>query len=371
MLARIWNLVVKEFIQLRRDRLLTFFIVSIPLVQLILFARSTGRGFNHLPMAVLDLDGSQLSRRLITVLDNTQELDARYYPRNQAEVRYLLDGDRADLAVIIPAGFARELDAPHSSPQIQIIADGSNNIIGSTALSAAQGVIEDFARDLASRYGAGTADSIDLRPSIRFNSTLNTRHYTLPALMGFLISQITLVVASLAFARERELGTLEQLMVTPLRRLELITGKAVLALIIGTVNFLLLLTLTVVGFEVPLKGSPLLLSALALLFILAEIGWGVMISTISHTQQQAVLFVFLLTMIDMTFSGYLVPVSNMPWLLRMLSVFVPLRYYLTIIRGIMIKGATLGALWPEIGALAFLSLGILTLGLLSLNKWLD
>ncbi|MFB0546583.1 MAG: ABC transporter permease, partial [Anaerolineae bacterium] len=163
MLTRIWNLVVKEFIQLRRDRLLTVFIVSIPLVQLILLARSTGRGFNHLPMAVLDLDDSQLSRRLITVLDNTRELDVRYYPRNPAEVRYLLDVDRADLALVIPAGLASELDASHSRPQIQIIADGSNNIIGSTALSAAQGVIEDFARDLASRYGAGTADSIDLR----------------------------------------------------------------------------------------------------------------------------------------------------------------------------------------------------------------
>ncbi|MFQ6058761.1 MAG: ABC transporter permease [Anaerolineae bacterium] len=371
MILRICNLVFKEFIQFRRDWLLATFIITLPLLQLVLLAETSGRGLKHFSMAVLDLDNSRLSRQLVTALDNTQELDARYYPHDAAEMRRLLDRGLADLAVVIPRGFTASWDSPHSSSQIQVIADGSNSIVGGSALSAAEGVLTNFAFDMALCHRAYVVSPINLRTTIRFNRTLNIRHYTLPAQLGFVVYQITLMVASLAFARERELGTLEQLLVAPLRRAELVIGKVIPALVIGTVNFLVLLAVTVFGFGVPFRGSFPLLLALTLLFIVAESGWGVVISCFSRTQQQAILFVFLQAMTDMTFSGYLVPVSNMPWLMQALSVFVPLRHYLTIVRNIMIKGASLSLLWPQVVALALLSSGILVIGLVSLQRRLE
>lgn len=370
-ILRICNLVFKEFIQFRRDWMMAIFILTLPLLELALLAETSGRGLKHFSMAVLDLDNSRLSRQLVTALDNTQELDARYYPRDLAEMRHLLGRGLADLAVVIPRGFAASWDSPRSNPQVQLIADGSNSVVGDSALSAAERVLTDFALDMALRHGAGAASPIVLRSTIRFNPTLNIRHHTLPAQLGFIVYQVTLAVASLTFARERELGTLEQLLVAPLRRVELVIGKAIPALVIGTVNFLVLLVVTVFGFGVPCRGSFPLLLALTLLFILVESGWGVVISIFSRTQQQAILFVFLQAMTDMTFSGYLVPVSNLPWLMRALSVLVPLRHYLTIVRSIMIKGASLSLLWHEVAALAFLSLGVLAIGLVSLHRRLE
>jgi ABC-2 type transport system permease protein len=370
-ILRICNLVVKEFIQLRRDWMMLTFILTLPLLELVLLAETTGRGLRHFSMAVLDLDNSRVSRQLVTALDNTQELDARYYPRDTTEMRRLLDRDLADLAVVIPRGFAASWNSPRSSPRVQVIADGASSIVGDSALSAAEAVLTDFALDVVLRHGADVVSPINLRTTIRFNRTLNFRHHALPAQLGFIVYQITLTVASLTFARERELGTLEQLLVAPLRRGELIIGKAIPALVIGTLNFLALLAVTVFGFGVPFRGSFPLLLALTLLFILAESGWGVVISCFSRTQQQAILFVFLQAMTDMTFSGYLVAVSDMPWLMQVLSIFVPLRHYLTIIRNITIKGTSLSLLWPEVAALTFLSLGVLAISLLSLHRRLE
>lgn len=371
MILQICNLIFKEFIQFRRDWMMAAFIIALPLLELVLLAETTGRGLKHFSMAVLDLDNSRVSRRLVTTLDNTQELDARYYPSDAAEMRHLLDRGLANLAVVIPRGFAASWDSPRSAPQVQVIADGSNSIVGSSALSAAEGVLTNFALDMALRHGTGVVSPIVLHTTIRFNRTLNFRHYALPAQLGFIVYQVTLTIASLTFARERELGTLEQLLVAPLRRAELVIGKVIPPLVIGTLNFLVLLAVTVFGFGVPCRGSFPLLLALTLLFILAESGWGVVISCFSRTQQQAILFVFLQAMTDMTFSGYMVPVSNMPWLMQALSVFVPLRHYLIIIRTIVIKGASLSLLWREVAALVFLSLSVLAIGLVSLHRRLE
>ncbi len=357
MMVRIGNLIVKELIQFGRDWVLTLFILLAPALQLFLLAQAIERGVHEQPLAILDLDRSRLSRQLILNLDNSRELRLRFYVEDMDEVRSLLDRGQARLAVIIPAGFGRGLHSGGAPQQIQLIADGTNTVAASVVLSSAGGVVNRFSSDLAAGYGLVVPELIDLRSDVRFNPTMNFRDFSVPAQLGFITYQITLAVASLGLARERELGTLEQLMVTPLHRFELALGKGIPAIAIGGLNFIVMWLISLALFRVPMNGSPLLLAVLTLLFLTAEVNWGVVISAISRTQQQAILFVFIQAMVDITLSGFMVPVENMPVLLQAISHFVPLQHYLTIIRSIMLKGAGLSELWPEAAALAALSLG--------------
>jgi ABC-2 type transport system permease protein len=365
MILRIATMVVKELLQFRRDRILVLFILLVPVLQLVLMAQAVSRGINEQAVVVMDLDRSRWSRQLAVNLDNAEELAVRYYAQGSDEVRRLLDEGQAVLAVIIPAGFAQSLIAPGASAPIQLIVDGTNVVAAAAVLGAAGGVVGRFAADLAAGLGLVAPDLVDFRPSILFNPTLDFRDYTIPAQLGFIIYQVTLAVASLGLARERELGTMEQLMVTPIRRLELTLGKGLPAIAVGLVNFGVMWAVGRLVFGVPMSGSPLLLTALTLLFVTAVVGWGLVISAVSQTQQQAILFVFIQAMVEITLSGFLVPIKNMPALLQFLSLFVPLRHYLEIIRSLSLKGAGLEALWPEAVALALISLGT---WLLALNR---
>ncbi len=366
MFFRISNLVVKELIQFGRDRLLAAFILLAPALQLLLLAQAIERGIHEQPVVILDLDRSRLSRQLVTNLDNTEELQVRFQVDSPDDMSRLLDEGQARLAVVIPAGFARELgsatnergDPVRYAQTIQVIADATNTVAASVTINAAVGVVNRFSADLATSYGLAVPELIDFRTDVRFNPTMDVRLFSIPAQLGFVTYQVTLAVAALGLARERELGTLEQLMVTPLHRTELAVGKGIPALAIGGLNFAGIWAITMRVFHVPMNGSPLLLVSLTLLFLTAEVSWGLVISAISRTQQQAILFVFIQAMVDITFSGFMVPVKNMPPLLQVISRFIPLQHYLTTVRGIMLKGAGLQELWPQAMALALLSLGV-------------
>jgi ABC-2 type transport system permease protein len=280
----------------------------------------------------------------------------RFQVDSPEQMRALLDAGRARLAIVIPAGFAGEVVAAHSTQYVQVIVDATNTVAAGITMSAAQGVVGRFASDLATTRGLVVPEFIDFRTNVRFNPTMDFRDFSIPAQLGFITYQVTLAVASLGLARERELGTLEQLMVTPLRRLELALGKGIPAITIGSINFLVMWIISLVVFHVPMNGSPTLLALLSLLFVSVEVGWGLVISAISRTQQQAILFVFIQAMVDVAFSGFLVPVKNMPQVLQMISRFVPLQHYLVIMRSVMLKGSGLAELWPE--ALALGGLGL-------------
>jgi len=365
MFVRIGNLIRKELIQFRRDRLMTIFIVLVPALQLILMAQAVERGITEQPVVVLDQDQTRLSRELRVKLDNSEELQVQYQALTMAEVTRLLDMGQARLAVIIPPGFARELSGLRSVQTLQVLVDGTNSLAASIALQAAQVAISRFTVDLAGDQGLILPDFIDLRTSVRFNPDMDVRDYSIPAMIGFITYQVTLAIAALGLARERELGTLEQLMVTPLRRLELGLGKGLPAVAIGFLNFAVMWVIGLNLFRVPMKGSPLLLAGLTLLFICAVVGWGVFLSTISRTQQQAILFVFIQALTEIALSGFMVPVRNMPGLLRALSRLSPLQNYLVIIRSIMLKGAGLDELRFHALALGVLSLAM---GLLALRS---
>jgi ABC-2 type transport system permease protein len=238
----------------------------------------------------------------------------------------------------------------------------------SVTMRAAAGAVDRFSADLAGSYGQVTPEFVDFRTDVPFNPLLDYRDSTIPAQLGFITYQVSLAVAALGLARERELGTLEQLMVTPLRRSDLALGKGIPAIAVGALNFSVMWFICMTLFQVPMNGSPALLVALTLLFITAIVSWGVVISSISRTQQQAILFVFILAMVDMAFSGFMVPVRNMPPLFQVIARFVPLRYYLTIVRSIMLKGASLQQLLPEVAALAALCVALGALALFSVAR---
>lgn len=371
MILRIATIVVKELLQFRRDRLLLLFITLVPVLQLVLMAQAVTRGIDEQGVVVMDLDHSRWSRQLAVKLDTAEELEVRYYATDDDEVSRLMDEGRVRLAVVIPAGFGRSLIEPGSSRPIQLIVDGTNVVVAGATLSAAAGVAGRFSADLAAGYGLVTPELVDFRTSVRFNPSLDFRDYTIPAELGFIIYQVTLAVAALGLARERELGTLEQLMVTPIRRLELALGKGLPAIAVGLINFAVTWAVGRLIFGVPMNGSLLLLAGLTLLFIGAVVGWGLFISAVSQTQQQAILFVFIQAMVDITLSGFLVPVKNMPGFMQFISQFVPLRHYLEIIRSLTLKGAGLQALWTEAAYLAVIAAALWLLALNSVARRTD
>lgn len=367
MSSRIWRIIVKELLHFRRDRVLTTFLFVFPLIQLVLVAQTAGSNVSNLPLAVWDQDHSATSRSLISALDNTPELALRYLPASMAEVQRLLDAGQSAAVVVIPPGLAADIERA-SGPSVQVIIDGSNVAAGSSALAAAEGAIS---RALVQRL-AGASDlsgalagAVDLHTLVRFNPESDGKFVAIPGLFAFVVYQIAMVVAAVTLVRERELGTLEQLAVTPVRRIELLTGKALPAILVGLVNFVLLLAVVVGVFAIPMRGSVALLVALSALFIVAEVGVGLLISAISRSQQQAILLVFPLAMVDLALSGYLVPVETMPRALQVLSLFTPLRHYMHILKDIMLKGADMSTLWPSALALAALAAAF---GLLALRN---
>jgi ABC-2 type transport system permease protein len=288
-------------------------------------------------------------------MDNTHELTVRYTPSNPGAIDELIQQGSVVAAVVIAPGYGASLETGRDRPQVQLIVDGTSTSVARTAEFAVEGVVNDQVAAARSAYGYSAAPPISLVATAAYNPSLNSRLFTIPAQMGFIVYQVTLAVASLVFARERELGTLEGLLVTPLRRIELIMGKAALAWLIGGLDFLVMIFVVREFFGVPLRGSFGLLFGFSLLFVAVEISYGVILSSFARTQQQAVLYVFVLAMLDIALSGYLAPVKNMPPLFATLAQASPLQHYLVAIRAIMLKGAGLDVLWPQ-------ALGLCTIG---------
>jgi ABC-2 type transport system permease protein len=367
MWRRISNLVIKDFQQFLRDRVLLIFVLVGPTLQLVMMGQATASEIKHLPAAVVDGDRSSASRALIAAVDNLDALDVTYYLDTEEEAGSLLDRGEVTAVVIIPAGFAASLGSLSERAAVQFLVDGSNILGAYAAVSAGQGVIAQVGRELGLQHlGSGSAadepvPALDLRATARFNEELSHSYYLLPSQLSLIVLIVTMLVSSVGIVRERERGTLEQLMVTPLRRIELIVAKATLPTLVTFVDFLAMLAITVWIFRVPVTGSLVLLLAVTLIYIVVQQTWGLVISALSATQQQAVLLIFMTAILSVAFSGYLVAVENMPAVMRWASLLFPISHYLTMLRAIMLKGATIVHIGPELFAL--LALGIVSLGI--------
>ncbi len=286
MIGRVGSLFFKELIQLQRDRRMLLLILLFPVAQLVLLAGATGRGIVDLSIAVVDQDRTAASRRLVLSLDNTPELRVAQSPDDPQAIAGLVQQGAAVGAVVIAPGYGVALDAGREQPRTQLIIDGTSTSVARTVESAVEGVVNDQVAKARAALGYRAAPPIRLSTTAIYNPALNSRLFTIPAQMGFIVYQVTLAVASLAFARERELGTLEGLLVTPLRRTELITGKASLAWLIGVLDFLVMLFVVQQFFDMPLRGSFGLLLLFSMLFVAVEICFGVILSSFARTSSR-------------------------------------------------------------------------------------
>jgi ABC-2 type transport system permease protein len=371
MLGRIWTLVIKELIQLRRNTFLWFMALFGALLETALVAYSGSVPIEHLPLAVLDQDRSWASRALIVALENTETFDANYYLTDLDEVRRLIDRGKATAAVVIPNGFAKQLDDPLTPPQVQVIVDGSDSTAAGTAIGAAEGAVASFGQGVSLQAAvSGEEKMMPIVTSMRvwFNEEMKKSNYTTPSEAGFIVGAIAAMIAAAAVAREREMGTLEQLLVTPLRPIEMLIGKSAAAILIGYTEFILIVLMIHFVFEVPMRGSWTLLWVLSFFYMLVELSWGLLVSAFAHNQLQAMLLSFCVVMVMMTFSGYAYPVDTMPRVMQLVSNIFPIRHWLVVFRSIMLKGAGIADFWPRLLAIAALGVLMMSAAVLVLGR---
>jgi ABC-type multidrug transport system permease subunit len=357
----VWALAVKEFVHLRNDWWLPAFMLLGGVLELLLVAWATSRPITNLPWMVLDQDRTAASRSVVAALVNTGTFRLQSEVANMSAIRAAMDRGQINAALIIPPGFGRDSASSSGQPVLFAIINGAESIPAEAALRALQGVASDIGQRIAvRRLGLDPQTFNGFEPSLRvwFNEALSEALYTTPAELGLMLEFTVLLFAALSFSRERELGTLEQLLVMPFGSFELILGKSIPVMIVGFADFSLTLGMVHFAFGVPIRGSLALLLLLAAGYLLVELSKGLVISVISRSQHQAFLLVLLVGMADFMFTGYAAPVEGMPEVLQAFANLVPAHHWLAILRGLLLKGAGLDILWPHVLALAGLGLAI-------------
>jgi ABC-2 type transport system permease protein len=360
-LSRILVVAWKELIQLRRDRLTIGMMVMLPLMQLMLFGYAIDTDVRHMPTIVFDSDNTASSRDLARRLAVTGYYDVVGTARGYDEVQTAFRSARASVGLVIPARFGVDL-ARGRAAHLQLLVDGSDPQTVASATNTAASAVEALAaeRANAARAAGAPAPSIDLATSILYNPDLRTAVYIVPGLVGVILTLTMVMFTSMAIVRERERGTLEQLIVSPVRSVELVVGKIAPYIAIGYVQMSLILLVGAPVFEVPVNGSLPLLYLLASLFIAGNLALGLFFSTVARTQQQAMQMSFFFLLPNILLSGFMFPYAAMPRFAQVLSTALPLTHFLRIIRGIVLKGAGFSDLAPEVLALALI-LGTLVL----------
>jgi ABC-2 type transport system permease protein len=366
MFGRIWNLVWKEAIQFSRHRLLLVFILTFPVWNLMSVANSVSQGVMHIPTAVYDQDHSQASRRLVTKLRHSRRFAPDYYVSSRAELEQLLEQGTVAVGLLIPHDFGAGLSAGGQGATAQVLLDGTETTTALIARIYLEGTVYDYTRQMLNEE----LGRVETRERVWFNENLRDENIRLPIEMSGVLMMLAMFLPVIAIVREREMGTLEQIFVTPLRPIELVVGKSLLALLITYLNFLGMLAMIVLHFQVPLWGAPALLAILTAYYIFVEMGWGLLISAIARTQGQALMAAFVIQFPEMMLSGQ-VPVEMLPRVAQVVSNLVPNKYYNDIVVSIMLKGSTLADLWPQVVALGVLGVALYTLAAACLRKRLD
>lgn len=376
MFTRINRMLIKEFIQLWRDKWGRFRLIVPPLVQLLLFGYAATFDVNHAGTAVLDLDHSQESRELVARFTSSNRLNIVEIAHSQSEIAGAIDRSDAVIALVIHAGFAALLRNGQAAP-VQVIVDGTNSNTALIALGyvntiAAQ-FAQDYASDLVQRTDGAQARQIEVTLEQRpwYNSDLNGRWFFVPGVMATLTLVMVVNLTAFAVVREREAGTLEQIMVTPIRPAEFILGKTIPFFFVGMGITALVTIVGTFWFDIPFVGNPFLLLFGATLYLLSVLAIGLLISTICTTQQQAFATNFFVLTPLFTLSGFAFPISSMPNVLQWFTYVNPLRYYLVVIRGTFLKGVGLDVLWPDLAAMAAIAIVLQTISILRFRKSLE
>ncbi len=376
MLRRLRVMLMKEFLELRRDKWAMFRLVVPLLVQMIIFGYAATFTVNNVATAVLDLDRSQASRSLISHFVATGRFQIVDVAESQAQITRDIDTGKATLAIVIHAGFAQKLDDGQSAP-LQVVVDGTNSNTALIALGYVSQIVAQFQTEETSKawpVGAGAAPrqvAVSLQERPWFNAGLDDRWFFIPGVIGTLTLVQVVNLTSFAVVREREMGTLEQIMVSPITPLEFILGKTVPFFLIGLGDVVLITVVGVLWFQIPFVGNPLIVLAGTSLFLLAALGMGLLMSTFSRTQQQAFALNFFLLNPFFILSGFAFPIAAMPPVLQWFTLINPLRYFLVVIRAAFLKGVGISILLPEFGAMGLLGIAMLGLSVLRFRKSLD
>ena len=363
--AVIGEMIRKEFYQIRQDRRMLFVSVMAPFAMVLLLGYAATTDIKNSTLVVCDMDRTAASREFIRGFTNTTYFIGRYSVGAPADVDPLIEDGRANIGLVIPDGFARKGLAGETA-QVQVILDGTDANTANILLGYAGQIVASYSQRVTAKYlplmRQARIGRILPEPRIWFNPDLLSSYYMVPGVVALVLMIITMTLTSLGIVKEKEIGTLEQLMVTPIRPYQLIIGKLLPFTAIGFLDVVIVLAIARFWFNVPMVGSLPLLFALSALFILTTLGLGLFISTIARSQQQAMLIAqFFFFMPFMFLSGFAFPVANMPRVIQYATYVIPLRYFLEIVRGLFLKGAGLAELWGQ--ALALLGIGVLILSL--------
>ncbi len=369
-IARVIHLLRKELIELRADPRLFGIVIMAPIIQLCVLGYAATTDVKDVPLLVVDADRSAASRQLIDRFDASANFVIVDVVSDTAAIDRALEHGDAWMALTVPATFSEDIAAGRPG-RVQVIADGTDSNSTTVALGYARSVVAAYSAERQAELVPGGQPVAPISADIRvwFNARLESRDFMVPGIIALLLLVVTTNLTAMAIVREREVGTLEQLNVTPLARWELIVGKLLPYALIGMFDVVLVSVVAVFWFEIPMRGSFLLLFASSLVYLLSTLGLGLFVSTISHTQQQASMtttFFFLTPMIYL--SGFIFPIENMPSWIQWATYAIPLRYFLVIVRGIFLKGVGLEVLWPQLAALLACGLVLIALATLRSSK---
>ncbi len=375
-LTRLSALMRKEMLQIVRDPRTLALVFIMPILQLVLLGYAATSDVRNIPLVVLDQDKSPASRTLLESFRAADYFRQAFDVNSESELRNLIDAGSARAGIIVPPDYSSRLAAGRPA-QVAFIIDGSDPAIAGTTLAAATLIGQARATALsverlaARGLAVAAAPAIEVRTRVWYNPDLIAAYYMIPAVVGLILQFLTVILTATAIVRERERGTIEQLIVTPLRASELIVGKLAPYVLIAFIDTIEILAGGVLLFGVPINGSLPLLLVLSGLFLISNLGVGLLISTITSTQQEAIIVAIFYNLPSIFLSGFIYPVAAMPRVLQFVSHAIPLRYYLIVVRGIVLKGVGMPALWPEVIALSIFAVVVITSAATRFKKRLD
>lgn len=371
-MIRLRALLLKEFIQMRRDRLTFGMMIGIPIFQLLLFGFAINTDVKHLPTAVFDQSYSSESREMLDAFSASGYFDLKYRVTSFQDLNTRIDNGDAKVGVVFPPDFAQQVRSGRSA-SVQVIVDASDSMAASSAIGTAmtigqlrsQNIMVEKIEALGGRM-SGLPYDVRIRPW--YNPDFVTAYYMVPGIMGIILTMTMVMITSMAIVREREHGTLEQLIVTPMKSYELMLGKIIPYIFVGLVQASVSMLMGVLVFDLPIRGNPVELFLYTLLFIVASLSLGILISNFARTQMQAMQLSFFVFLPSTLLSGFMFPREAMPEIFFQIGRLLPLTFYLQIMRGIVLKGVGFAALWPQVGALILFTSIVLTVSVLKFRK---
>ena len=373
--SRLFGMIAKEFIHLRRDPLAVTLALFVPVAMLFIFGWAINTDVKHIPTAAFDQSGSVEARTLLESFQNSQYFDIQYWARSHAELTRLIDDGSAKVGIVIPPDYAKRLS--RQTAEIQVIVDASDPLVATSAINSAGSLGAQLSLQLLTRNLQGMpvlrrdVPPVDFRVRAWYNPDLVSAIFIVPGLIGALLMQTTITAMAVTVVREREKGTLEALIVSPIRRWELMLGKIIPNLLVAYGQITMALLVAYFVFDVPIRGNLVLLYVLSLVFMMGTLGIGIYVSTAARTVPQAMQLSFLTFLPSIYLSGLLFPIEGMPQAAQYLAHVIPLTYYLRIVRGIVLKGVGLDYLWPNLLPLVLFGGVVFTLAVLRFRKQLD